>query len=287
MKVADPSVWSAPTVSWAKPAYGINVKIHVQEHVACPPFAQFRITFQFVTVLKEPPEMRLELVNLYRSLKVTANFIHHFALVKCVLSDLSLVERKFLPCIVYPIYVECPTSFFCVCGTCNYRLCQISLSWSVILSIIDTLSQVTRVNLNWIVPKIRVLRLFFLFNTSGVFNHVFLNLEPEHRDPCVPSPCGPNTKCQVNHDIAVCECLPGFEGSPTTSGCHPECVINADCPRNKACMNNKCVDPCPGVCGYKAICQTLNHSPVCSCPPPLIGDPFYECKEAPGEWKTF
>lgn len=114
-------------------------------------------------------------------------------------------------------------------------------------------------------------------------NGIFIYLEPEHRDPCVPSPCGPNTKCQVNHDIAVCECLPGFEGSPTTSGCHPECVINADCPRNKACMNNKCVDPCPGVCGYKAICQTLNHSPVCSCPPPLIGDPFYECKEAPGE----
>lgn len=102
--------------------------------------------------------------------------------------------------------------------------------------------------------------------------------------PCSPSPCGPNTICRVVHDIAVCECMPGFEGSPSTSGCHPECVINADCPRHRACVNNKCVDPCPGVCGYKAVCQTLNHSPVCSCPPPLVGDAFVECKDIPGTW---
>ncbi len=110
--------------------------------------------------------------------------------------------------------------------------------------------------------------------------------EPPFRDLCVPSPCGPNTNCRIINNAAVCECLPGFEGSPTTSGCHPECVINADCPRNKACMRNKCVDPCPGVCGYEAVCQTLNHSPVCSCPPPFIGDPFVECKAAPGKFDS-
>jgi len=78
---------------------------------------------------------------------------------------------------------------------------------------------------------------------------------------------------------AICECLLGYEGSPSTSGCRPECVISPDCPRNRACVNNKCIDPCPGVCGYEAICQTINHSPVCSCPPPTIGDPFIECKQ--------
>lgn len=102
-------------------------------------------------------------------------------------------------------------------------------------------------------------------------------------DPCMPSPCGPNTVCRVSNGVAVCECLAGFSGSPMTSGCRPECVISADCARNRACVNNKCVDPCPGVCGYRAVCQVINHSPVCSCPQPLLGDPFTECKDQPRE----
>uniref|UniRef100_A0A2S2QFK9 Neurogenic locus notch 2 n=1 Tax=Sipha flava TaxID=143950 RepID=A0A2S2QFK9_9HEMI len=105
--------------------------------------------------------------------------------------------------------------------------------------------------------------------------------DPIPSNPCVPSPCGPNTRCRIMNGAAICECLQGYEGSPSTSGCRPECVISPDCPRNKACVNNKCVDPCPGVCGYEAICQTINHSPVCSCPPPTIGDPFVECKQQP------
>lgn len=107
--------------------------------------------------------------------------------------------------------------------------------------------------------------------------HTFI--DPVPSDPCTPSPCGPNTRCRVMNGAAICECIPGYEGSPTTSGCRPECVISPDCPRNRACVNNKCVDPCPGVCGYEAVCQTINHSPVCSCPPPTIGDPFVECKK--------
>lgn len=109
-------------------------------------------------------------------------------------------------------------------------------------------------------------------------------LTEEPRNPCFPSPCGPNTVCRVSNGVAVCECIAGFTGSPMTSGCRPECVISADCPRNRACVNNKCVDPCPGVCGYRATCQVINHSPVCSCPPPLLGDPFTECKDSPREY---
>lgn len=102
-------------------------------------------------------------------------------------------------------------------------------------------------------------------------------------NPCNPSPCGINTICKPQNGNAVCECLPGFHGTPTLGGCRPECTISADCPRNKACSNQKCVDPCPGVCGFGAECHVINHSPVCSCPVPLIGDPFTLCKEPPKE----
>lgn len=84
-----------------------------------------------------------------------------------------------------------------------------------------------------------------------------------------------------NGDTAICECYPGYYGSPSGSGCWPECVTSADCARNKACVNNRCVDPCPGACGYQAQCQVINHSPVCSCPEPLVGDPFTECRDVP------
>ncbi|VEN46223.1 unnamed protein product [Callosobruchus maculatus] len=104
-------------------------------------------------------------------------------------------------------------------------------------------------------------------------------IEEPPRDPCNPSPCGINTVCRTSGKTAVCECLPGFQGNPSAGGCRPECTISADCPRDRACVNTKCVDPCPGTCGFNALCNVINHSPVCSCPPPLAGDPFTLCKE--------
>lgn len=102
--------------------------------------------------------------------------------------------------------------------------------------------------------------------------------EPYEPDPCYPSPCGLNTFCRKSNNRAHCECLPGFSGSPFGNGCRPECTINSDCSRNLACVNQKCIDPCPGVCGYSAQCHVVNHSPICSCPNQLVGDPFTECK---------
>lgn len=87
-----------------------------------------------------------------------------------------------------------------------------------------------------------------------------------------------NTICRKSGNNAVCECIPGYFGNPTGSGCQPECTISSDCTRDKACVNYKCVDPCPGICGYEAICHTVNHSPICSCPSNMVGDPFAECK---------
>lgn len=124
------------------------------------------------------------------------------------------------------------------------------------------------------------------------FNHnknIIFILGPKERDPCSPSPCGPNTICEKIGDTAVCKCLPGLQGIPSSiTGCHPECVISSDCPGDKACIGNKCVNPCTqNVCGIKATCKAINHSPLCSCPPPLIGNPFDECIIQIGNYTIF
>lgn len=99
------------------------------------------------------------------------------------------------------------------------------------------------------------------------------------QDPCYPSPCGPNSHCQTVNNLAVCTCVPGFLGTPPS--CRPECVVSADCPRNRACNNQKCIDPCPGTCGLGAECLVINHNPVCSCPNGFTGDPFVRCSQTP------
>lgn len=54
--------------------------------------------------------------------------------------------------------------------------------------------------------------------------------------------------------------------------------MNSDCPRNKACLNQKCHDPCPGTCGQGAVCDVINHIPTCSCPSETSGDAFVVCR---------
>lgn len=57
--------------------------------------------------------------------------------------------------------------------------------------------------------------------------------------------------------------------------------MNTECHPTKACINNKCIDPCIGTCGVQAICDVSNHIPSCSCPQNYIGDPFVACRPAP------
>lgn len=92
-------------------------------------------------------------------------------------------------------------------------------------------------------------------------------------DPCYPSPCGTNAQC----NDGACSCLPEYHGDPY-SGCRPECVLNSDCPRDRACLRSKCVDPCPGTCALNAICEVINHVPMCSCPAGLSGNAFVQCQ---------
>lgn len=94
--------------------------------------------------------------------------------------------------------------------------------------------------------------------------------------PCSPSPCGSNALCKEKANAGSCSCLEGYIGNPY-EGCRPECVINTDCPSNKACINNKCKDPCPGSCSNNAVCQVVNHLPLCTCLNGYTGDPFKYC----------
>jgi hypothetical protein len=85
----------------------------------------------------------------------------------------------------------------------------------------------------------------------------------EKKDPCYPSPCGPNGICRVINGAASCQ--------------YPECVSNEECPTNKACFNQRCGDPCYRACGENALCHVRNHKAVCSCPAGYMGSPFSQC----------
>ncbi len=101
-------------------------------------------------------------------------------------------------------------------------------------------------------------------------------------EPCIPSPCGPNAICKELHGAGSCTCTPGYFGDPYL-GCRPECVQNSDCLWNKACVNNKCVDPCSGACGLNAECKVVHHSPSCFCFEGYTGNPLSACRKIPLE----
>lgn len=103
-------------------------------------------------------------------------------------------------------------------------------------------------------------------------------------NPCQPSPCGPYSQCRESNGQAVCSCLPTYVGAPP--GCRPECTVSTDCATNRACENNKCVDPCPNSCGQGTTCRVVNHSPICMCKPGFSGDPFTRCSFIPCKRET-
>lgn len=101
-------------------------------------------------------------------------------------------------------------------------------------------------------------------------------IQESPKNPCLPSPCGPFSECRDIGGIPSCTCLPNYIGAPP--GCRPECIINADCSSNLACINQKCRDPCPGSCGLNAQCIVKTNTPICTCLDNYIGDAFTECK---------
>lgn len=99
----------------------------------------------------------------------------------------------------------------------------------------------------------------------------------EPSTPCIPNPCGSNAVCREQNGAGACMCLPDYFGNPY-EGCRPECVLNSDCPSNRACIKNKCQDPCPGTCGQNADCLVINHLPSCNCRIGYTGDPYTFCR---------
>lgn len=127
--------------------------------------------------------------------------------------------------------------------------------------------------------------------------------------PCANSPCGANAICKERNGVGSCACSPEYFGDPYT-GCRPECVQNSECDQTRACINNKCVDPCPGVCPTNAsklrmanlltfatrqsfknlreshatflpvfnlVCTVRNHAPNCFCDNGFTGNPSISC----------
>lgn len=74
----------------------------------------------------------------------------------------------------------------------------------------------------------------------------------------------------------MCWWIPGVPPA-----CRPECIISSECASTKACVNQKCINPCINACGHAARCEVINHSPICSCNPGQTGDPFKGCYEIP------
>lgn len=98
---------------------------------------------------------------------------------------------------------------------------------------------------------------------------------------CVAGTCGINAQCiTVTGGRPVCACLSGYAGDPLTQCRKVECtgkllniydnkfnfelkmyllssLDHSDCGGNLACQNEKCVNPCAGVCGVNADCTVI------------------------------
>lgn len=95
-------------------------------------------------------------------------------------------------------------------------------------------------------------------------------------NPCRPTPCGLYSGCRNAGGRPVCTCQRGYKGSPPN--CKPQCMVSSECPQDRACVKQKCVDPCAGLCGVEALCQVTNHVPLCACRASYTGDPFVRCE---------
>lgn len=117
-----------------------------------------------------------------------------------------------------------------------------------------------------------------LFILIFCFTAIIIAQDNTTAQPCSPNPCDINAPCDSYGDqFAICNACVGQDAvnSPT---CRPECVMSSDCGFNKACLRNRCVDPCPGSCGINAECTIYHHDPICRCIHGFEGNPYEHCK---------
>ncbi|ROT61488.1 hypothetical protein C7M84_020740 [Penaeus vannamei] len=106
-------------------------------------------------------------------------------------------------------------------------------------------------------------------------------------NPCaVLDPCDDTAICKVVDTLPVrtmlCVCPDGMVIEQGGScdllpPIKPGCTSDPECPSDKACFNGFCKDPC--MCGPNAVCDIVEHHPVCSCKRGYEGDPEIRCDE--------
>jgi hypothetical protein len=100
-------------------------------------------------------------------------------------------------------------------------------------------------------------------------------------DPClVKNPCAPQAQCNTRAHHPVCTCPEGYGGDPYRQCYRPECRTDTDCPLDKACVQENCVNPCLSTsapCGRGAECRVDFHAARCVCPVGLQGNPLVAC----------
>ena len=108
-------------------------------------------------------------------------------------------------------------------------------------------------------------------------------------NPCsMPDACAKDQQCKPFNHTAVCDCPPGFSGSPDTACTRVDinvgCRADTDCPSLEACINRECKDPCGALqpCAPTAVCEVKPTNPyrtmVCVCPPGTTGYAAVECR---------
>lgn len=95
-------------------------------------------------------------------------------------------------------------------------------------------------------------------------------------NPCLVDSCGSHAECTpFNHGIE-CRCLSGFVGNPYVECSHLQgCRSDSECSSSEACINGQCGSPCQ--CGANALCDVVDHRPICLCPNGYTGDALIGC----------
>lgn len=105
-------------------------------------------------------------------------------------------------------------------------------------------------------------------------------------NPCIlGDPCATNAECYGDNHRATCKCPSGYSGNPFFRCERAECRVNTDCPNDRTCLENRCVNPCSNIanppCAQNAKCIAQNHAAACLCPENLPeGNPVTYCLPA-------
>lgn len=104
-------------------------------------------------------------------------------------------------------------------------------------------------------------------------------------DLCLGNPCDDGLICNTVDVLPLravaCVCPDGGRVAPNT-GCRAppeaECSVNSDCSNSQTCYRGNCVDSCKvDPCGQNALCESVEHTTRCTCPPGYNGNPRIEC----------